>query len=252
MNDSPPSSSRPGSRPGSRRADARAVLFALLFPSLLTLVYFVLLAGLAAGLQQTVYAIGKVFQFVFPLWWVVALQRRRLRWKPPDVRGLLEGVAFGVLVLVAVLLLYHCWLKPAGWPAGAQEAICQKLTGFGLDSLPKYIALAVFYSLAHSFLEEYYWRWFVFGQLRQLVSLPAAILVSSLGFMAHHVLLLGTFFGWFSWATVLFSLAVGGGGMVWAWMYHRTGSLYGPWLSHLLVDAAIFVVGYDMVRGLFG
>ena len=244
MSNFPPSS--------SRRSNACAVLFALLFPSLLTLVYFVLLAGLAAALQQTVYAIGKIIQFAFPLWWILAVRRRRLRWRRPGVRGLLEGAAFGASVFVAVLLLYHCWLKPAGWLAGAQEAIYQKVTGFGLDGLPQYVALGAFYSLGHSFLEEYYWRWFVFGQLRELVSVRMAILVSSLGFMAHHVLLLGTFFGWFSWATVLFSLAVGGGGMVWAWMYHRTGSLWGPWLSHLLVDAAIFAVGYDMVRGLFG
>ena len=32
-------------------------------------------------------------------------------------------------------------------------------------------------------------------------------------------------------------------------LYDRSKSLYGPWLSHALVDAAIFVVGYQMVKG---
>ena len=66
--------------------------------------------------------------------------------------------------------------------------------------------------------------------------------------MAHHVLVLATFFGWTSPATYLFSLAIAVGAAVWAWLYARTDSIYGPWLSHLLVDAGIFLIGYDMVR----
>ena len=54
----------------------------------------------------------------------------------------------------------------------------------------KYVALAVFYALVHSLLEEYYWRWFVFGQLRALVAPTLAIVLSSLAFAAHHVILL--------------------------------------------------------------
>ena len=80
--------------------------------------------------------------------------------------------------------------------------------------------------------------------------MPAAILISSLGFMLHHVLLLGTFFGYDAAATWVFSLAIAIGGAFWAWLYHRTNSLYPPWLSHLIVDAAIFIVGYDLVRHL--
>ena len=42
-----------------------------------------------------------------------------------------------------------------------------------------YLLLAVFYSAIHSLLEEYYWRWFVFGRLSQLCKLPTAIAISS-------------------------------------------------------------------------
>jgi membrane protease YdiL (CAAX protease family) len=68
--------------------------------------------------------------------------------------------------------------------------------------------------------------------------------------MAHHVILLATYFGWSSPWTYAFSLAVAVGGAVWAWLYERSGSLVGPWLSHLVVDAAIFLVGYDLARDL--
>jgi membrane protease YdiL (CAAX protease family) len=115
-----------------------------------------------------------------------------------------------------------------------------------LGSPTVFIAVGVFYSLIHSLLEEYYWRWFVFGQLRELTRLVPAIVISSLGFMAHHVLVIGTYFGFFSPATWLFSLCVAIGGGVWAWLYNRTGSLLGPWVSHLFVDATIFLVGYEI------
>jgi membrane protease YdiL (CAAX protease family) len=69
--------------------------------------------------------------------------------------------------------------------------------------------------------------------------------------MAHHIILLATYFGWTSPVAYLFSLAVAIGGAAWAWIYHRSGSLFGPWLSHCLVDAAIFYLGYELAWGSF-
>jgi membrane protease YdiL (CAAX protease family) len=152
-------------------------------------------------------------------------------------------------ILVLMLAVYHAWLKPAGHLASAAGAVSQKVANFGVRNLPAYVALGTFYSIAHSFLEEYYWRWFVFGGLRRLMPWKVAVAVSSVGFMGHHVLVLATYFGWTSIWTALFSVSVAVGGAVWAWIYHRSGSLWGPWLSHVLVDAAIFVVGYDLIVG---
>lgn len=235
-----------------RRADVWAVVFGLVFPTLVTWLYFVLLADRTPRIQQVVFLFGKGIQFAFPVVWVLAVQRGSLRWKPHGMKGLAESLGFGLFVFVAMLLLYHGWLKPAGYLDSAAGEVRQKVQAFGADSPAGYFALGAFYALGHSFLEEYYWRWFVFGQLRRLVALRPAIVVSSVGFMAHHVLVLGTFFQWSLLPTALFSLAVAVGGAVWAWIYHRSDSLYGPWLSHLLVDAAIFTIGYHLVGDLFG
>jgi membrane protease YdiL (CAAX protease family) len=50
----------------------------------------------------------------------------------------------------------------------------------------------------------------------------------------------------------VFSLAVAVGGAVWAWLYDFSRSLIGPWLSHMLVDIGIFVIGYDLARDILG
>lgn len=164
--------------------------------------------------------------------------------------GVLLGTGFGILVSAALLALYFGVLKPSPLLAGTPLAVREKIEQLGLATVPGYLALAVFYSLAHSLLEEYYWRWFVFGRLRCFMRAPAAIVVSSLVFMAHHVIVVGVYLPG-AWAlAALVSLAVAMGGAVWAWLYETTGSLYGPWVSHLIVDAAIMTIGYDMIWGL--
>jgi membrane protease YdiL (CAAX protease family) len=234
-------------RPG---ADAIAVAFAILLPALITWVYFIALAGSSPGLQQAAFTVGKSVQFAFPVIWVAIFHRHRLRLSRPRTTGLAEGLVFGLVVFAAALLLYHFWLKPTGYLAPAAETVREKIASFHVDSPWTYLAMGVFYSVVHAFLEEYYWRWFVFAELRRFLPLTAAIAVSAAGFTLHHILVLGFYFGWLSPATWFFSLAVAVGGAFWAWLYHRSGSLYGPWLSHLLIDAAIFTVGYDLVRAL--
>ena len=61
------------------------------------------------------------------------------------------------------------------------------------------------------------------------------------------MILLATYFGWGSPLTWLCSFCVGIGGAVWAWLYHSTGRLRIPWISHLIVDAGIFGLGYLIV-----
>ncbi len=230
-----------------RRRQWAAVWFALIFPTLLTVVYFILLAGNPAAVQLAAFGVGKFIQFVFPALWVVGIRRERIVRAPPLRADFFWGGGMGLVLLAATLALYFLGLKPAGIFAGAvEEAVRQKVEGLGFDSPARYLAISVFYVIVHSLLEEYYWRWFVFGQLRWLTSLSSAVAVSSLGFAAHHVCVISVYFGWFSAASILLSLAVAAGGAIWAWVYHRTGSLYGPWICHAFVDAAIFMVGYDL------
>jgi len=232
----------------SRRADAAALWAAALFPSVATWFYFVVLSGHPSAAVQTAFAAEKIVQFAFPAFWVMAVRRQPLRLARPSAAGVGQGLALGAAVLAGMLLLYFQWLKPAGYLTVAVEPIKAKAAAMGMGSPALLILAGVVYSLVHSLLEEYYWRWFLFGGLRRFMPVAAAVVLSSLAFTAHHVILLAIYFG-MSWTTVFFSLCVAVGGAAWAWIYHRSGSLLGPWLSHLLIDAGIFVVGYDLVWG---
>jgi membrane protease YdiL (CAAX protease family) len=225
-----------------------ALIFALIYPTLLTLVYFVWLAGSSENAQQITYLIGKVIQFGFPLVWVGLICREPLGWPRFNGRGVFTGIAFGLAIAGGIYGLYFGWFRAAGTFAPAGRTMREHLSGIGIASAPIYAGVALFYSLLHSLLEEYYWRWFAFGRMRQFIALWPSIIISSLCFMGHHVVVLGLYFGWTNPWTWLFSIATAIGGAFWAWLYHRSGSIYGPWFSHLLIDAAIFGVGYDLIR----
>lgn len=236
-------------RPG-KLATALAVSFAMIFPSILTWFYFVALAGHGEknSVQQLTYSIGKFVQFAFPVCFMLIVAPAQLRPARPRFHGLAPGLRFGLLVVAAMLGIYYGGLRDATVFAAAAGRLRSKLEEFGVNSTAGFFGLAAFVVVAHSLLEEYYWRWFVFGRLWQLMPRNGAILISSLGFMAHHVIVLNHYFpGRFWQATAPFSLGVAVGGAVWAWLYARSGSIWSPWLSHLLIDAGIFVIGWDLL-----
>jgi membrane protease YdiL (CAAX protease family) len=236
------------------KRDWLALAFAMTFPSVMSWVYFVALAG--EGGQpgpavSAVYGAGKTLQFAFPLLYVWWFERERLRPAAPCAGGLGLAVLFALLVSAGMFALYFAWLKHSPLAADTPRLIVGKLKDFGLTTPLSYLGMALFISVAHSLLEEYYFRWFIFVLLKRYLSLWPAILVSALAFMGHHVVVLGVYFpGVVPLLTVVlpFSLCVAAGGAAWAWLYHRSGSLYAPWLSHFLIDVTIMAIGYDLVR----
>jgi membrane protease YdiL (CAAX protease family) len=224
------------------------LIFALAFPSVITWAYFVSAGRYSSGAQQAIFSVVKLLQFAFPIVWTWWILREPLRTGRASVQGLLFGAVFSVAVVVAGWLVFDHVLRDMAFFAGAAELIRAKIGGFGIDSFAEYAVLAAFYSLFHSLLEEYYWRWFAFRQLRQLVPTSAAIAVSALAFTSHHVIVLSQFFKESLLVVGLLSSAVAVGGAFWAWLYNRTNSLLAPWLSHALIDAGIFWIGYDLMR----
>jgi membrane protease YdiL (CAAX protease family) len=161
---------------------------------------------------------------------------------------LLIGAAFSAVIVAAGWIVFNSVLRETSAFTVAATKIHDKIAQFGIDAAWKYAILGVFYSLIHSLLEEYYWRSFAFQQLRKLIPLWPAVLISAMAFAGHHIIVLSEFFREVPWLAWLFASAVTVGGVFWAWLYERTGSLYNTWLSHLLIDAGIFWIGYELVR----
>src|SRR5262249_84918 len=149
----------------------------------------------------------------------LAWERRWPRPAAPRFRGVEYGVGFGLLVGGTILGAYFTVLSGSPLVRSTPALLEARLHNFGLAKPGGYLLLAGFLSVIHSLLEEYYWRWFVFGWLRRLIPRLAAMVLSSLAFMAHHVVILAVFFPGRFWTAALpLALAVAVGGFVWAWL----------------------------------
>lgn len=221
----------------------------MLVPMVGALCYFVFSSG--GALTQVIFAGTKVFNWVFPL---LFLSRTGLRglWKPVEGLGrtvsmpksIGMGVVSGVLVsALAFVLLY--WTPMGDVVRAGSGNVTEKLTALGMKE--RYLALALFISFGNSAMEEYYWRWFLYGNLRHHVTTGKAHVLAAFGFTLHHIVVTLCFFPWP--LALFFSFSVGVGGAMWSWMYQRHGTVIGAWVSHIIIDLAIMWVGYEMVFG---
>jgi membrane protease YdiL (CAAX protease family) len=225
---------------------------AVSLPTAVTWFYFVALDGADKHLQQGAYSVGKTIQFALPIAWLILLQKQFPKWPKPTARGLLTGGLLGLAIAASMLALYFYALKPSAIFAAPAAAVRLKVQSMGIRSPAAFIALGLFYSLFHSLLEEYYWRWFVFRQLRHVMAVWPAIVISAIGFTLHHVIVLSIYFGIALWLVVLLSSGVAIGGAFWAWLFNRSDSVFDTWFSHLLIDAGIFFgVGFELLRHTF-
>lgn len=234
-----------------KKYDGTILFIALFLPAVLAMINFEFITGMGGTWMKSVYGFGKLVQFSIPVLWVGLVGQKRWMIRKPDGRGLLEGILFGFLIGSAIIALYHYGVKFPGGILGPDsegaETIRSRMTTLGYRSIPVFLTLGIVYSLVHSGLEEYYWRWFVFGLAAKKSNIAVALLISSLGFTFHHVVILGNFFGFDSLWTWFLSFCVCVGGAYWCRLYQRSDSIWGPWIAHAFIDGAIFVVAYDIV-----
>ncbi len=224
------------------------VLLGLAVPTVITWVYFVRLMNAPQPWPQVAFAGGKIFQFALPITWLLLGGRGQWPKAPATRRHFAEGLLAGAGIVTVGLAAVFLWLAPSGALSPLIETSRERQDAFGIDSLAAFTAFGVFYALVHSGLEEWYWRGFVMAGLEDSLARPYAILIASLAFGAHHLLLLATFFDGVTPLALLLAGSVSLGGAMWCGMRARHGHLYGAWLSHGIVDAAIFVSGWLLVN----
>jgi len=199
------------------------------------------LAG--APLGRVVFSLAKAWLLLGPIVWLWFVDRQR-----PTVAGASRaalgagaalGGALGVLILGTFLLLRHRWIKPALVAAMAHKN--------QLDTWWIYVGFAVFECFVNALLEEYVWRWFVFNKCRLVVGARWAVPLSAALFTVHHVIGMAFYFD--SKVVVLANVGVFAGGLIWSGMYRRYGSVWPGYVSHVLVDVAIFGIGAVIIFG---
>ena len=243
-----------------RAARLALLVVAALLPTFAAWLYFVVWAH--TPWMRVLYVASKVVQGALPLlgWWALGMERRSPRGSAANRRsrtarasgrstaalaGLVSGGVLGGAALAAFAGPLPAWLPLDE----AAVRIHRLLVDFDAATPMRYLLLALALSVAHSLFEEYYWRWFLLGQLALRLPFAVALPLASLAFASHHWIVVDSFLGGeHRFTTTVLTLMVAAGGGLWGWLFRRHRSLVAPWLSHLLVDGALMAVGWQLVK----
>lgn len=192
--------------------------------------------GTAVG--QAVYAAAKVWLLALPLVWLFLVEKGQPSWSPPRRGGLGIGVITGLVISAGIII---GWLL-AGRHLIDPVTVRETVQSAGIGEPLRYAVFALYICTINAVLEEYVWRWFVYRQSEALVGAGAgAVVLSAFFFTIHHVLALLAQFDWLP--ALLASLGVFAGGCIWSGLYLRYRSIWPGFISHVLVDIAIFILG---------
>lgn len=226
------------------RTDRGRALLALLLvapvPSLGVLAAMIIARG---PVGQAVFLAAKVWLIVIPAAWYLIIEKGTPSWSPPVRGGLGVGALSGLAI--AVCIIAGTWLLGVHHMDSAP--LLEQIREMGLASPLSYLGGALAWTLINSLMEEYLYRWFIFRQCENLFTDVPAIILSAAIFTIHHIIAVSRYLD--PALTVLASLGVFAGGVLWAWLYHRYRSIWPGWISHVLADVAVFALGWRLLFG---
>lgn len=192
---------------------------------------------------KMIFSLSKVWIVLVPLIWFFGIDKGKLQISLAQPQEWLTGTVLGLLMFGGVIGAYglfgQVWIDLEIVRSQAQEV--------GLNQESVYLAGAAYWTFINSLLEEVIWRWFVYRQCEILVPTKiGAVLLSSIFFTLHHLIGLAAYTQ--DWRVV----AVGGfgvflAGAIWCGCYLRYRSIWPSYLSHILADVAIAIVGWQLL-----
>ena len=164
-----------------------------------------------------------------------------LQFLRPKKKGVLSAIALGIGIYGVILGGYFLLS-----PFFDFSQIAGALTANAGVTKENFLYVSLYISFANSFLEEFFFRGFVFTNLKLLSGRGLAYLFSAATFSAYHVAMM---IGWFSPA--LFLLVMVGlvaGGMIFNWLNEKLDTIYCSWLTHMFANFAINTIGFMLLQ----
>ena len=129
------------------------------------------------------------------------------------------------------------------------SGIAEKLTQNAGVTADNFLFVSLYISFVNSLLEEFFFRGFVFTNLKQLRSGRFAYLFSSILFAAYHVAMMTDWFEPVAFAVVMAGLFAGG--IIFDFLNEKSGTVYPSWFVHMFANFAINTVGF-ILFGIIG
>ncbi len=150
--------------------------------------------------------------------------------------GTLGSAGALILILGAFLILKHTM---------DFSAITSSLNeGYGVN-ITNYLIVASLIVLVNPFIEEYFWRGFIYRAFNKYTKgwiNTSLFYLTGLFFSLHHTIIFKGWFNWWQWTLVTVFLAAVG--VLFNWMYKKTNAIYAGWMTHTAADIIIVIIGF--------
>jgi membrane protease YdiL (CAAX protease family) len=166
-------------------------------------------------------------------------QSKALNYKNIDKNHLKMGFLFGILSFLIILIAYYILRNVIDL-----QSISEDLQNKSKITASSFIFVGLYITLGNSFLEEYFFRGFIFLNLYEHNSKKFAYIYSSLLFGLYHI---GIFKAWFNIELVgLALLGLIAVGFIFNWLDTKSENFINSWIVHILADSAIILIGLRM------
>ncbi len=146
----------------------------------------------------------------------------------------------GVLVIAVIMLTYYLVASFIDI-----SKIKDDVQSKYLISKSTYIFMALYLSFVNSFLEELFFRGYLFLNIKQLGYCYWGYIISSFLFAIYHVSNINGWFGGFTFALALFGLFVGG--VIFSFLDDKRNTFLNSYIIHICADLAIVIIGYTIL-----
>lgn len=107
-----------------------------------------------------------------------------------------------------------------------------------------FIYVAIYISFINSFLEEFFFRGFIFFSIKSSYSTLFAYILSALSFSLYHIAIILNWFNILLFILIILGLFVAG--LFFNWLNNKANNIYNSWLVHMFANFSINTIGIFM------
>ncbi len=104
-----------------------------------------------------------------------------------------------------------------------------------------FIYIALYVCLINSFLEEWFFRGFMYNELKKY-SVKTAYIISSIAFSVYHVAIMDGMFNIYLFILIMISLFIGG--LIFCYLNQKNNNIYSSWCTHAFANFAMNTIGF--------
>lgn len=149
--------------------------------------------------------------------------------------GLILGLA-SFVIIIAAYFIFRGYID--------FNAIAHELQSKSRITPSNFILVGLYITFGNSFLEEFFFRGFIFLNLYNKGAKKLAYIYSAVLFGVYHIAIFKTWFNPILMGLALFGLITVG--IIFDWLDTKTENFMNSWLVHILADSAIIIIGLKM------